>query len=258
MSNTRRYYGGTASYSNLYSNDMDGSAEYALCADTDDHSFTDGAGQDLPCSGVIWMKRDAIGVDSALIVKGIESTGQAEYVFDISNATIRFILQNAAGTMVRARTAPMATVGSWIGLAWTYSGNEATTGIKIYSITTAGVVTQIDNANVSAGAYAGMTRGTAGLKIGAREITAGTLTRYFNGLLYHPQLYDKELSSAELGEIGANPHKDARTYSFGANVVSAWHFPTGTGDYPTWTDYVAGHNATMQNAEAADINTDIP
>lgn len=243
-----------SSFQNLYSNHMNGTDEYADVPDNAAFSFTDGAGNDQPFSVVIWMKRDAAAGLRGLLAK-FTSGGNAEWSFDINGATLRFAAYNAAVTAFRGRNAPMATIGSWVGLAGTYDGTEATTGFKLYTIT-GGIVTQIDNANMTTGAYSGMTNGTSPLYLGA--INNGGVTAFLNGLLYHPQIWTGVLNTTDLGTIGANPHQDVRTFGFANAPISAWKYNNGTSDYPVWTDYVNGRNATMQNQEAADIEADIP
>lgn len=245
-------------FSNLYSNDMDGSNEYATVPDNSAFSFTNGAGQDLPFSIVISFKRNGAVTNNTLMAKFTSTGNNAEWLCRLISGSLQFAVYNNAGTALRGRSAPLSTTGSWVTIAITNSGNEATTGTKIYNIT-GGTVTQIDTADLSVGVYSGMTNGTSPLYLGA--FNSGGIVQPFNGLIYHPQIWNIELTGGvggQLAEIGANPHKDARTYSFGANCVSAWHYPNGTSDYPAWTDYVNAHNATMQNAESADINTDIP
>lgn len=235
---------------------MDGSNEYASAADNSAFSFTGGS-PDLPFSWIIWMKRDGAATNNALMGKFINTlSNNAEWYCAIIGSTLRFIVTNNTGTIQRGRTAPMATTGSWVGLAGTYTGTGLTSSFQLFTIT-GGTVTQIDNNNLTAGVYAGMVNGTAPLYIGA--INSGGIVWTFNGLLYHPQIYSGALNTTDLSTIGTSPHKDARLHSItSGTLVSAWHYPNGTVDYPTWTDYVNARNATMQNAEAGDINTDIP
>lgn len=243
--------GKSPSFSNLYSNDMDGSNEYADAGDNNAFSFGN-AGTDSPFTMIIWMKRDTSANNHNLISKF--TTGATEYDFTLVATTLRIVCWQSNTATFIGRSAPMSTTGSWIGLAATYSGSKAATGVKLYSFTSGGSVTQIDNGNVVSGGYVGMSNTTTSLKIGGIVSTGW----YFDGKLYHPQIYNAELTSTQLGEIAAAPRKDARTYSFGTNAVSAWKFNLGTADYPTWTDYVNGRNATVTNAESTDINTDIP
>lgn len=245
------------SFTNLYSNELEGgvSGEYASAGDNAAFSFTDGAGTDTAYTWVMWMKRAAIGVNSALLSKWSDSGNNREWYSAIIGSTWRFLIYNAAGTAFIGRTAPMATTGSWVGLAGTYTASETSAGIKLYTIT-GGTVTQIDTANLESGVYAGMSNTASALQIGS--LFSGAQIWFFNGKLYHPQLWTGALSTTDLGTIGTNPHQDVRTFSFGANAISAWKYNAGTADYPTWTDYVNSRNATMIAQENTDINTDIP
>lgn len=249
--------GKSPSFSNLYSNllEASGTNEYADAGDHSAFSFGNGLGTDTPFTLVIGFKRDALGGNNNLISKF--STGATEYDFTITSANVlRGVCWTSGSTAFIGRTAPMTTIGSWLFGAMTYDASKASSGVKLWSFTAGGSVTQIDTSNLASGVYStnGMSNTATSFKIGA-VVSAGW---YFDGKLYHPQVYNIALSSSQLGEIAANVHKDVRTHSFGANAVSAWKYNNGTADYPTWTDYVGGRNATMTNQQDTDINTDIP
>lgn len=253
---SRKYYvnGSFASFNNLHSVDMDGSNEYAQAADNAAFSFTGGA-PDLPFSLVTCFKRDGAVTNNALFGKVTAGTNNSEWYAQLISGTLQFLTTNVTSAIFRGRTAPMATTGSWVIIAMVYTGGGTVGSFEIYNLTT-GTAVRIDNANLTAGVYAGMSNGTSPLYIGA--INSGGVIRTFNGLRFHPQVWNIALSTAQLNEIAATPEKDVRLYSFGANCVSAWHFNNGTSDYPNWTDYVNGRTATMQNAEASDIILDAP
>lgn len=242
-------------FENLYSNDLDGSNEYADAGDNNAFSFGNGAGTDTPFTLLCWMKMDVTAANQNLLSKF--SAGATEYDLSITNTnTLRLVCWTAATTAFIGRSAPMSTTGTWLCIVGTYDASKASSGIKLYSFTSGGAVTQIDNGNVTSGVYSttGMSNTATSLKIGS--IVSASF--FFNGKLYHPQVYSAALTSAQLAEISAAPRKDCRTYSFGANAISAWKFNNGTADFATWTDYVNGRNATMTNQESADINVDIP
>lgn len=233
-----------ATFSNLYSFSMDGTDENAVVGDHNDFSF--GA-----FTGIIWMKRAAASGNRCLFSK-YQST-MTEYYAALIGTTLRFLCYSSPGNL-KGRTAPMSTAGSWVGLAFVDDGGVNNNTNKIYTIT-GGTVTQIDNADLGGGLYTGKSNTAAPLRIGAID---SPMVWHFNGLQYHPQFYNVALNTTELAEVGANPHKDARTFSFGSNLVSAYSFPNGQSDFPTWTDYKNGHNGAMQNSESTDISTDIP
>lgn len=174
-----------------------------------------------------------------------------EYYAALIGTTLRFLCYSSPGNL-KGRTAPMSTAGSWVGLAFIDDGTASAN--KIYTIT-GGTVTQIDNADFGGGLYTGKPNTSAPLRIGAVD---SPMVWHFNGMLYHSQFYGAALTTGNLATIGANPHVDARTFSFASSLVSSYHFPGGQSDFPTWTDYENGHNGAMQNSEATDINTDIP
>lgn len=250
--------GSSASFNNLHSNHMNNTgAAYASVPDNSAFSFTGGS-PDLPFSWVVWIKRDGAATNNAIFGKIIQtSSNNVEWYVQIATNSLWFLVNNSTGAIFRGRTAPMATTGAWVGLAGTYDGGGLVGSFRLYTIT-GGTVTRIDTTNLTSGVYTGMTNGTAPLYLGALNLAG--ITRQFNGQQYHPQIYSGALNTTDLATIGASPHKDARLHSItSGTLISAWHYPNGPADFSTWTDYVAGRNATMQSpATSNDISTDIP
>ena len=73
-----------------------------------------------------------------------------------------------------------------------------------------------------------------------------------------PSMWNKELSASEVTEIyNAGKPADISKHSASADLISWWRM--GDGDtFPTITDQVASNDGTMTNAEASDIEEDVP
>ena len=235
-----------------YSVTFDGVDEYIACADHDDFSFTDGSGNDAPFSLFIWMNRATASTNQTLISK--YGQGREEYILTLIGSSIRIICLTSI-THYIGRSAPLSTTGTWIGIAMTYDGSESSTGLKLYSVTASGAVTQIDNGNLNNGSYTGMGNKQAAFRVGAYDHES---TWYFDGKLAFPLIADKALSVAELTEAAIVPNGDYRNVSFCDNIISAWFFENGTTDYPTYTDYKSGRNGTLTNMQESNISIDKP
>lgn len=239
MSKKLFYYGSTASFSNLYSNNLDGVNEWV--------NF--GAASELVYqyannfSFSIWMKADVNGLLSGLITYNgdILSASGGWMVLHQSNK-IRFYVDNA-GVSLFIESNTTITTGQWYHICCTVSSGKL---MKLYINATLQTATAsygsinytADNCRLRLGVYAGI--------------------RYFDGRLAYPKIFNKELSAAEVAEDYALLMGNYTSLSFAANVVFAGAYPNGQSDYPTLTDLVGGINGTMTNQESTDINTDIP
>ena len=164
--------------------------QYLSIADSADLSFTNGSGQDLPfsISGWVYPTSSMATLYSDLVVKGSGST--YEYLFRISNAsasTLALVYSGGSVGIYRGRlvaTSPAA--GQWSHMVFTYSGNEAASGCKIYQN-----AAQVDTTDVIAGAYAGMSNTSEAVKIGPAipGRTAGVL------------IYNRALTQPEIAQI---------------------------------------------------------
>lgn len=241
----------TNGFSNLYSALFDGVDEGIVVADNSAFTFGNG-GTDSPFSGSAWIQKNATG-NASIICKAQTTTTAQEYFFVLLSNQLYFWIVDTDGTgdrVGRSTTVTITNDGLWHHVAFTYSGNKAASGIKLYIDGT-----QRDTANFNSGTYGGMSNTIAPLRIGTSN---ESFTWSTNGLIAHPCMFNKELSATEVTELYNLKMNDARNLSFGSNLVEAWHFPTGIGDYPTYTGYKAGYNGNLTNMEAADINSTIP
>lgn len=230
--------GSSASFSNLYSNDMGGVNEYATCGNAskivyeyaNNFSFTQ------------WVKMtNLLGVLSGVMTYNDSVTPTNNgWMLVNQTGTWRFYIN--ASTFI-ASDAP-ATAGVWVLIGCTFSSTRL---MKMYINGTLQASTTVSPAI----SYNAVNHNI--LRLG----NYGDI-RFLNGKLAHPAIWNKELSAAEMASIVSHKMNDYRTLSFGANCTAAFKFNAGTADYPIWTDYIGGINATMQNQESADINTDIP
>lgn len=251
MSKKLFYYGSTASFANGFSDDLDGLNESILIADASNLSFTNGAGQDLPFTISIWVKADSHASTFTFFSKGFLVA--REYYFSMgSDSRIRFTCSNPAGSaeiVARSSSTYAGDIGAYHHYVGVYTGNETYASFTIYRDAVA-----IATTNASGGAYTGMTNGIGLAYIGQFFND----TTYGNGKVAHPIIISKALSAAEVTEVYNLRMGNAATLSFAANVVSAYRFPNGTADFPTYQDYDDGNPGSMTNQEAADINSDVP
>lgn len=141
-------------------------------ADREEYSFTDGAGQDLSWSISVWFYEDGftqIGdkVDTILSKTTAYNSAFEYSVIAGANAAtayggkpgVHMANTNATQFLQNYHANNFAT-GNWHHLVFTYSGNEATSGLNYYldGVLVAGTKTK----NAS---YTGMTNGTALLRI---------------------------------------------------------------------------------------------
>lgn len=240
------YLGGSStSFQNLWANSMEGTDEFVNVGDHPQLSFA-GA-----MTGIIWLNRDSTAGNRCLFSKFQGS--MLEYYAVLIGTTLRFLCFSSPSNF-KGRTAPMATVGSYVGLAFVDDGGTTNASNQIYRIT-GGTVTQIDTADLAGGLYTGKTNTTASFRIGAIDSPS---IWFMNGDEYHIQMWNVALTTAQLAEIGANPHKDARSYSFSSGLVYANHYPNGQADFPNTIDYDGGATGTMTNQESTDISNIIP
>lgn len=239
-----------AGLSNAYSMSMDGVNEYAEVADNSAFSFGAAGATENPFSLSIWFKPNTTATIQSLICKA--DSGQYEYSLIYWNDTrLYFELfsgLSASNWIGRGTNTSALTNGAWNHIVATYDGSKTLAGIKIYNNGT-----RIDTINDTAGAYFAMSNGTGKLYFGTQYPGF-----YNSGKLVAPAVFSKALSGAEVTELYTLKMGDYRTLSFGGTCLSAWHFPNGTTDYPTGTDYINGRNLTLINMESGDINTDVP
>lgn len=167
-----------------------GNNEHVSISDHDDFSFD--AYVDLPCSFEFWFKVDSL-TNSRVIMSKRNSTGsQEEWQVHVNTlgALYVYFYRNDGTGYTRAYTATGEVVtGKWYYGCTTYDGSETDSGINIY----------LDGVDAkSAGStsnYAGMTNGTAPVRIGIGD--DGT-ENDFDGIIGEVRIHRKEMSAGEI------------------------------------------------------------
>jgi len=181
----------SGAFSSTKSLDFDGMDDYVDCGDSDDFSFTDGAGTDTAFSISMWVYPTSNtgfpGFFDKTTGSGIEygayhwSTGMDFVLFD----------GNTSNRIARRYGSALA-LNTWQHLCFTYDGTESSSGMKIYldgSVLTTGTN--------DAGVYAGMTNTDSPFIIGKYFST-----NEFIGNIDEVAVWkNKELSAGEVSDI---------------------------------------------------------
>lgn len=151
---------------------LDGVDDFGLVGDDSSLSFTDGAGQDLPCSIVVWVyANDLLNNGQQAVCKIKDSAPSAyEWYLRASSASgasgkPMFALFNSTAsaslTAISSISLPAAT---WTCIGISYSGSETPAGIKLFI----NGVEDTFATKGSSGSYTGMSNTTAPMLIGSR------------------------------------------------------------------------------------------
>jgi hypothetical protein len=213
-------------------------SDYVTIPDSDNFSFTNGAGTDMPFSIEGWVRLESIGIYQVLACKVFTAT-TFEWRAYISNANrIVLAVENTNATTGLTKTS-VTTLGTaaWHHIGLTYSGSETIAGLKLYldgSLLT-------NTTNTTSGAYAGMTNTNSPVEFG-RWLGGGAAAAYLDGTLSNWRIYkNRELSAAEI--LNAyNCNNNSTT-----NLVGWYKFVDGVGN-PTDSSGLA-HNATANTAD---------
>lgn len=178
---------------------LDGTGDFASLADHDDFSFTDGAGNDDPFSICGWFFVDDVttGAIQALVSKWSAANG--EWIFYVGQTgllTLQLIDADSGPSWIGRsfQLVDLTHGGQWIHVAATYSGNNASSGIKLY---VNGV--RVDTDNVQDGSYGGMVNAGDDIQIGAAD---GTFL--LDGRFDDVFVYAGELTAAQVAVIAAD------------------------------------------------------
>lgn len=202
-------------------------------------------------SASAWIRLTGSG--SNIIGKYGPNEAHKEWWFFTSSGALRIRIRTRnANAFIGIRSAnSILSNNTWYFVTCTYNGNGNMSGISLY---VNGV--NVDNAEDNGNIYSGMIQAAYGLWIGGGGFDSGA--NAYTGYIFHPAVWNKELSLAEIAEIQTAKENDLRNISCGADLISAWKFNSGVADYPTYTDYKGGYNGTMTNQESADITTTVP
>jgi hypothetical protein len=179
--------------------EFDGTSDYALAADSDDFSFTDGA-TDLPFSISLWANFDTYTQTKAYFLsKRFTSSTELEYQIGFSGAAIQFILfnQNSTSAFLGTSTPFTPTTGglTWQHFTFTYDGSGTIAGMKVYADSV--IQTSTDS---SVGTYVGMSNTVSPINIGSQSWNPNT--GEFDGKMDEYHIWkNRELTQAEVTDI---------------------------------------------------------
>lgn len=224
-------------------------------ADSDNLSFTDGAGTDKPFSISAWVYVGDITVDKGVIIsrRNLHGVGIAdgEWIVEQVHGGLNVFLyadpiQNEVGSFITTNriffsdTGTKLTSGNWHFITVTYDGSQNTSGLKVYKD---GV--EITTGSITKTNYAGMPSFDIVTTIGG---TDSPTTNTFEDYIADIVVFDKELSQTEITEVyNGGKVKDmskATTYN---NIISWWKMGDDL-DQPGALgikDYKSSNNGTM-------------
>lgn len=238
------------SFTDLYSNNYDGTNEYAIGNIHADLQIT-GA---QPFFASVWLKADAVGAARySFFHIGRNVGGAINGIWAYINNNRIFFTMVGGGRQLEIRTTggPIASTGVWYHVV-IVKNDQAAANSDVYVNGSVVAKTVVTNTLL-----AGDTPVYERLII-ARNSPNAVTTDWYDGRLYHHIFGNLALNSTQVTELNTLKGGDARTLSFAANVKAAFRFPNGQSDYPTVTEYVNGNNLTMTNQESTDIDADIP
>lgn len=141
---------------------------------SDDLSFADGAGNDLPFSACCWVYRTNTTTTKWIAAKRLATTHR-EWQLAYYESKLMMILSNPDNSIyIKAVIADPTPAEEWHHLAFTYDGSEAFSGIKIYQD-----AVLLSTSEEAGGSYVGMTKDTAGVCFGNNYYGGGNAG--FNG-----------------------------------------------------------------------------
>lgn len=239
---TEEHFGAVTSFSNLFSNEMDGVDEYVDLLPL--ATFLDNVSA---FTFVYWQKVDVagiVGIDMPFSFR--QNPGNNGMEIQSSSIVFLFSVRNGAASF---GTFVPPTDFKWIHYAVVFDGTlfGNANRMKVYRD---GVLQVLAFTGTIPAITSSVFNTT---QIGARD--AGFL---FKGKMAHPAFFDKALDIIEVNEVVNKKMDDLRTTTVGGNIISAYYFPNGIADYPTWVDYVGVTDGTMINQENTDINVDVP
>lgn len=170
---------------------LDGTGDYVDHGDDPEWTYNL-AGQDQAFSVSAWVYLAATPSGNIAIVAKASSGTTYEWALRASSgagAYPQFIVLNTTASAYRGRRLNSAlSSGQWYHIVGTYSGTEATTGLKIYIN---GV--QSDTNDVTAGSYTGMSDTASPLTVGS-----AVGAEYLNGRVDDTRIYQRALTDTEV------------------------------------------------------------
>lgn len=228
--------------------EYDGVSDSITLGDSNDFTFSNGT-NDSPFSISAWVNMSTIG---SFIIVSKDSVSNREYAFRVVSNNIRvFLLDNSSGGYIgRYYNSSLASYqGTWTHFCFTYNGNGASSGVKIYLNGS-----RVDNANYEGGSYSSMENTSSDLNIGRQEISG----LFSDGNIDEPSIFDYELTSTQVSTIyGVGVPTDISSLS----PLGHWRAENSTWNGSVWsvTDSGSGgNNGTSSGMTLASRTTDVP
>jgi hypothetical protein len=159
-------------------------ANYVDLGDSDDFSFTNGSGQDLPFTLSAWVNMNDASSFRIITKYG---TNTEWYLYTTGSDILRFRTNDSSTGEYIGRgysTAMTSYENQWIHIVGTYDGSESNSGFKLYIN-----ATKVDDTDAgSSGTYNGMINSTDTVKIG--KMTGSDVT---NGKMSNVQIFNTAL-----------------------------------------------------------------
>jgi len=242
-----------------------GQTDHVLVSDSDDFSFTSGAGTDTQFSISAWVYVDDIATDNGPFVSkalvqgaGVDIT---EYIFKHVNGKLRTFLYNPDGTGKRITldcNSAVLSSQTWHHVALTYDASKNSSGLSFY---VDGVEIVATNTNLNSGVYTGMSSTSHPLIIGKTVNDPPTAGQAFEDKMADVCIFSKELSSEEVVELyNSGSVKNMEDHSAYADIISWWKM----GDDQDTTgadgikDYVGTHHGTLTNGATIVDEVNLP
>jgi len=172
--------------------DFDGSSHYLQAADSDDLSFTDGAGTDTYISAFATFKLTSTATNARVLFSKDSGSPNREFAWGYFGfqEDARFFLKDNGGNnqISQDATTPTQLNLHQVG-ALLYDASETAAGITMYINGTASTM-----GNTTSQTYAGMANTSAPFRIGAQ-----IATNFFAGIVQELVLYSSDQSSNRTG-----------------------------------------------------------
>jgi hypothetical protein len=224
-------------FENTYSVDFDGIDDYVDLGDSNDLSFGDGS-TDSAFSVSAWFKQSSADTGAFPIIGKYDSSDKEWLLYHPGAANnLQFILllyDNSSGAYIGRQDTNAVTADTWHHIVATYSGNEASSGIKIYID---GV--QVDDADVNSGSYTAMENTGGSFKMAGGM--SGIATWYGNGNVDEVAVFSSELTSGNVTTI----YNSGTPTDLSSLSPTAW-YRMGDGDtYPMLNNEQAYSNRSV-------------
>ena len=168
---------------------FNGTNDRVSCADATDLSPTNGT-QDTAFSVTLWAYITNLTTYQVLLGKGLSGNIEWFVLIDSGSFYTQIYTPDASGLIGRLFTLSAgAHQNQWIHIAWTYNGNEANNGHKIYVN-----AVQVDTADGGSGTHTGNVNGPNVLEIGNYD----TNTAPFAGRMDELKIFTRELTQGDV------------------------------------------------------------